>query len=141
MSEQKTPLKTASLLRSHGIVPTAQRMAIANMMMAKPQHLSADQVFSQLNHNTSPHVSKATVYNTLTLFVQKGLIREVIADPSRVFYCSTAKPHPHFYNVDTHELHDADPGICDVAIKDKLPEGTELDSVDIVIRVKNRRLH
>ena len=50
--------------------------------------------------------SKATVYNTLNLFLEKKLIREVIVDPSKVFYDPNTAPHHHFYNVDTGELTD-----------------------------------
>ena len=38
-------------------------------------------------------VSKATVYNTLNLFFEKKLIREVIVDPTKVFYDSSTSPH------------------------------------------------
>ncbi|HIP52940.1 MAG TPA: transcriptional repressor [Chromatiales bacterium] len=139
-TERSTP--TANTLRRHGIVPTAQRLAIARVVLSKPQHLSAEQVFSLVTQQgNTAHVSKATVYNTLSLFVGKGLIQEVIADPSRIFYCSTTVPHPHFYNVDTHELEDADPALCRVQLEQPLPEGTELESVDVVIRVRNIPCH
>ncbi len=132
----------ASTLRSRGIVPTAQRLAIARILLSKPQHLSAEEVFLRVNHESHiAHVSKATVYNTLALFVDKGLIREVIADPSRTFYCSTIRPHPHFYNVDTHQLADADPALCKVQLEQPLPEGTELESIDVIIRVRNSARH
>ena len=55
-----------------------------------------------------PDTSLATVYNTLGLFASKGLIREVIVDPSKVFYDSNTKPHHHFFNVDTGLLRDFD---------------------------------
>ena len=60
--------------------------------------------------STTAHseTSKATVYNTLNLFLRKKLIREVIVDPSKVFYDPNPDPHHHFYNVDTGELTDID---------------------------------
>lgn len=50
--------------------------------------------------------SKATVYNTLNLFRDRGLIREVIVDPKRVFYDPNTEPHQHLYSVDTGEITD-----------------------------------
>ena len=65
------------LLTSHNISPTNQRVKIAQVLFAEPQHLSADQVLSIVNTERN-FVSKATVYNTLGLFAKKGLVREVI---------------------------------------------------------------
>jgi len=67
------------VLENHTIRPTSQRIDIAKVLLAKPQHLSAEQVFGQVNTN-GELVSKATVYNTLNLFVDKGLIKEVVID-------------------------------------------------------------
>jgi Fur family iron response transcriptional regulator len=74
----------AGLLKSHDILPTRQRLMIARVLFNRVQHLSADQVMQFVNDGRD-HVSKATVYNTLGLFARKGLIREVIVDPTRVF--------------------------------------------------------
>ena len=71
-------------LREHGINPTHQRIEIAHALYSRCEHLCADQVLAIVNER-HPETSRATVYNTLNLFVQKGMIREVIADPSRVF--------------------------------------------------------
>ena len=97
----------SALMLEHGITPTLQRVEIAQILFAKPQHLSAEDVLTMVN-KTSIQVSKATVYNTLGLFAKEGLIREVIVDPTKVFYDPTTVPHHHFYNVDTGSLMDID---------------------------------
>ena len=53
-----------SLLERHHIVPTQQRVEIAQVLFARPQHLAAEQVLSLVNQDASI-ASKATVYNTL----------------------------------------------------------------------------
>lgn len=126
-----------STLRAHSISPTRQRMAIARRLLARPQHVSADQVLAWVHADGMP-VSKATVYNTLNLFTRKGLLREVVVDPARVFYDSTTAPHYHFYNVDTGELEDIPAEEIDFSRFPDLPEGTDHDSVNVVIRVRNR---
>ena len=93
----------AELLRRHDINPTRQRIEIAHALFSRGEHLSADQVLAIVNDRHS-ETSKATVYNTLKLFLEKRLIREVIVDPNRVFYDPNTEPHHHFYNVDTGEL-------------------------------------
>ena len=71
---------------------------------SRHEHLSADQVLAIVNQR-HPETSRATVYNTLNLFVEKKLIREVIVDPSRVFYDPNTAPHYHLYDVDTGQSH------------------------------------
>ncbi|WP_455218203.1 Fur family transcriptional regulator [Kaarinaea lacus] len=124
-----------ALLRKYGISPTQQRRKIARLLFAKPQHLSADQILAQVNQQKTV-ASKATVYNTLGLFARKGLINEVIVDPSKVFYDSNTRPHYHFYNTETGELTDFDMDQLSLANLPELPEGTGLQKVDIIIHVK-----
>ena len=123
-------------LLGHGISPTAQRMAIARILLARRQHLSADQVLAQLVTN-GVSVSKATIYNTLGLFAERLLVRQVIVDASKVFYDSNVSPHHHFYNVDDGELTDVD--ISELRIDDlpPAPAGTIAEMIDIVIRIRN----
>ena len=125
------------LLASHDIQPTLQRLEIAQALFARDQHLSADEVLKQVNQE-SARVSKATVYNTLGLFASKGLIREVIVDPSRVFYDPNTCEHHHFYNIDTGELLDIDADELALMNLPALPEGTVADGVDVIIRIRNQ---
>ena len=128
--------EVVNLLKEAGITPTQQRIEIAQILFAQPQHLSAEQVLGQVNREQAL-VSKATVYNTLGLFASKGLVREVIVDPSKVFYDSNTRPHHHFYNVDTGTLKDIDSSSVSIAQLPNLPEGTVADGVDIIIRLRN----
>jgi len=136
---EKFPLTRAEvidLMRTKGVNPTQQRVEIAQVMFAEPQHVSADQVLTMVNKQRAL-VSKATVYNTLGLFARKGLVREVIVDPSKAFYDPTMSPHHHFYNVDTGELMDVKHGELSLGELPVLPDGTVAETVDVVIRVRN----
>lgn len=126
------------LMRSYGITPTQQRAEIAQVLFARPQHLSAEQVLALVNRERHV-VSKATIYNTLGLFASRGLIREIIIDPTKVFYDPTTKPHHHFYNVDSGELMDIDAGSVALSSLPELPPGTVAQGVDVVIRIRNCR--
>lgn len=124
-------------LQAYDILPTQQRLQIARILLTGDQHLSADQVLDLVNA-AGNRVSKATVYNTLGLFARKGILREVIVDPSRVFYDTNNGPHHHFYNVDTGELSDIDAARIPVEQLPEVPEGTLVDGVEVVIRVRDR---
>lgn len=123
-------------LREHDINPTLQRLEIARVLLSRCAHLSADDVFSLVNKDGGQQVSKATVYNTLGLFAEKGLVREVIADPTKVFYDPNVAPHHHFYNVVTGELVDIDVRHMSVSGLPQLPEGTSMDGVDVIVRLR-----
>jgi len=127
--------QVAQLLQQAGINPTQQRLEIAQILFAQPQHLSAEQVLQVVNAN-GERVSKATVYNTLGLFASKGLVREVIIDPNKVFYDSNTGAHHHFYNVDTGALTDIESHEVMVQKLPILPEGTVADGVDVIIRLR-----
>jgi Fur family transcriptional regulator, iron response regulator len=128
----------ADLLLNHHVSPTPQRLDVAEVILSRPQHLSADQVIARIRQIGS-RVSKATVYNTLNLFCERGLLRTVNVDPLRQYYDPTIGPHYHFYNVDTGELTDIAPAAVQLALNTALPDGTEQAGVDVVIRVRSRR--
>ena len=125
------------ILSRFGIRPTAQRVKIAGVLLTKDQHLSADQVLAKVNNDKST-VSKATVYNTLNLFVRKGLLRQVIVESGKVFYDSNNSTHHHLYNEDTGELNDINAGELTIENLPELPPGTIKSGIDVVIRIKNR---
>ena len=128
----------AAVLRAHEINPTHQRIEIAYALFSRGVHLSADQLLAIVNGRHS-ETSKATVYNTLNLFLEKKLIREVIVDPSRVFYDPNTEPHHHFYNVDTGELADIAANEIQVSGLPRLPDGMITEGVDIIVRVRSAR--
>lgn len=137
----KIPLKPATdqeiieILRQHHIYPTNQRVIITHILLAHRTHLSAEEVFRLVNSDNH-HVSKATVYNTLGLLADKGVIREVIADPARIFYDPNTEPHHHFFDITTGELTDISAEQIHVSDLPALPIGAQLDGVDIIVRLR-----
>ena len=125
----------AEVLRGHDISPTHQRIEIAHAIFSRGEHLAADQILTLANDRAA-ETSKATVYNTLNLFLEKQLIREVIVDPSKVFYDPNTTPHHHFYNVDTGALTDIDARDIRVTGLPRLPRGIVTEGVDIIVRIR-----
>lgn len=126
-----------ALFEKHGIQPTPQRIEIARILLDRPQHLSAEHIIDKLRRARSA-VSKATVYNSLNLFAARGLVKEVMVDPVRKFYDSTTHAHHHFYNVDSGELSDIPDEEVRFRSLPDLPKGTERDSIEVLIRVRDR---
>ena len=126
----------AEVLRGRGINPTHQRIEIAYAIFSRGEHLSADQILALVNDRAA-ETSKATVYNTLNLFLEKQLIREVIVDPSKVYYDPNTDPHHHFYNVDSGELTDIDARDIRVTGLPPLPHGMATEGVDIIVRIRS----
>jgi Fur family transcriptional regulator, iron response regulator len=122
-------------LRRHGIAPTHQRLEIAHVLFSRCEHLAADQVLALANERFA-ETSKATVYNTLNLFRDRGLIREVIVDPKRVFYDPNTEPHHHLYNVDTGQLTDIAADDLQISGMPALPPGMVTEGVDVIVRIR-----
>ncbi len=125
-------------LKQHGVMPTSQRVEVATILLSRPQHLSADQIIDKLNGRGS-RVSKATVYNTLKLFSEQGIVKELNVDSSRKFYDSTTHPHHHFFHVDSGKLSDIPASQVSISGLPPLPKGTEQESVEVLIKVRHKR--
>jgi Fur family transcriptional regulator, iron response regulator len=125
----------AELLRRHGITPTHQRLEIAHVLFTRREHLSADQILSLVNSRYAES-SKATVYNTLKLFAEKKLIRELVVDPTKTVYDPNTEPHHHLYDVVTGRLTDIPADNIRVVGLPPLPQGTVAEGVDIIVRTR-----
>lgn len=94
-----------ALLREHGISPSAQRVAVASYVLHTGEHPSADEVLTRVRRRFR-HISRATVYNTLNLFVKVGLLRQFILTEGRVVFDPTTEDHHHFIDDGTGEIQD-----------------------------------
>jgi len=138
MAGEMTRQQVAEVLHAHGIAPTQQRIDIAAVLLERPQHVSAEQLLGRVSV-LGGQASKATVYNTLRLFAERGLVREVFVDPTRVVYDSNTHPHHHLYEVESGHLEDIDSSLVSVASLPDLPPDTRLEGVDVVVRVRRSR--
>ena len=126
-----------SMLQHYKISPTRQRVEIAEFLFQRPQHLSAEKILDGVTQEGN-RVSRATVYNTMGLFSNKGVVREVLIDRERVFYDSNPKVHQHLYNVDTGELTDIYDAEVDMIAEPELAEGLRIVDTDVVFKVTSR---
>ncbi len=98
-------LDDTALLREHGINPSAQRVAVAGYVLHTAEHPSADEVLTRVRKRFL-HISRATVYNTLNLFVETGLLRQLVLSEGRVVFDPRTEDHHHFIDDETGEIRD-----------------------------------
>jgi Fur family iron response transcriptional regulator len=80
-----------------------------------------------------PVVSRATVYNTLNLFVDKGLLRELVLAEGKVVFDPKVERHHHFIDEQTGRIHDVPWDALSVARVDEL-SGFEVHEYQVVLR-------
>jgi Fur family transcriptional regulator, iron response regulator len=120
-----------------GIRPTGQRVRIAVLLLSAPQHLSAEQILDTLRA-AGARVSKATVYNTLNLFAERGLIRQLSVDGSRAWFDSNVDAHYHFHDLTSGALIDVPVPDVEFSRLPPPPPGTEVAGIDVVIRLRKK---
>jgi Fur family iron response transcriptional regulator len=126
-----------NLLKQHDVTPTRQRIEIAGYLFQRPQHLSAENILEGVNAEGN-RVSRATVYNTMGLFTDKGLVRQVLIDRERVFYDTNRADHYHVYDVDSGELRDVMRSEIEIASIPELPEGARIVDTNVILRVSSK---
>lgn len=122
----------AALLEAHGIAASAQRMAVAEYVLNSDEHPSADLVWKRVTARF-PYVSRATVYNTLNLLVEKGLLRTLNLAEDSVVFDPNVDTHHHFIDEDTGTIHDVPWDKVQVCNIDAL-RGFEVRDYQVVMR-------
>ncbi len=126
----------AKLLRSHGIQASAHRVAVAEYVLATGDHPSADLVWKTVAA-TFPQISRATVYNTLNLFVEKGLLRQLVLAEGKVVFDPNTEAHHHFVDEESGEITDVPWEALDVRRVDELTD-LEVSEYQVVLRGRRR---
>jgi Fur family iron response transcriptional regulator len=121
-----------TVLQAHGIQPSAQRLAVASWVLSTRSHPSADQVLAVVKEHL-PVLSRATVYNTLHLFVQRGLLKQLVIAEGRVVFDPVLAPHHHFVDDDTGEIVDV-PADAVTVTQVKAVDGVDVRELQIVLR-------
>ena len=120
------------LLRERGIQPSAQRVAVAQYVLFTHEHPSADRVWARVR-SRFPMISRATVYNTLNLFAEKGLVRDLHLSPDSIVFDANTEAHHHFIDEETGRIYDIP---WDKVAMRRLPkvDGFEIHGYQVVMR-------
>jgi len=124
-------------LAGAGLRPTKQRVALAALLVGdgKHRHFTAESLFASAQ-KAGEQVSLATVYNTLKAFCEAGLVQEITVDGTKSYFDTNTHDHPHFFWEDDQRLTDAPADELEITRLPQAPEGAEVASVDVVIRLR-----
>lgn len=82
-------------LSEHRIKPSVQRIAIMDYLIENRIHPTADDVYNALG-NDIPTLSRTTVYNTLKLFAEQGVLQIIGIDDTNARFDVDISDHAHF---------------------------------------------
>ncbi len=138
MTPQSHEIATGWLVNA-GLRPTRQRVALAELLVGdgRHRHVTAESLFESAKANGDA-VSLATVYNTLRAFCDAGVLQEITVDGSKSYFDTNTHDHPHFYWEDEARLSDAPSDQLVIHRLPEAPEGVEIASVDVVIRLRKK---
>jgi Fur family iron response transcriptional regulator len=124
-------------LTEAGLRPTRQRVTLAQLLVGdgKHRHITAESLFESAQSKGAA-VSLATVYNTLRAFCDAGVLQEIPLDGSKSYFDTNTHDHPHFFWEDEGRVSDAPADQLVIKKLPEAPEGMEIASVDVVIRLR-----
>jgi Fe2+ or Zn2+ uptake regulation protein len=82
-------------LKSRNIHLSYQRLKVLEYLFENRCHPTVDQIFTGL-HKDIPTLSKTTVYNTLGLLIDAGLVRVITIEENETRYDIEVETHGHF---------------------------------------------
>lgn len=94
------------ILRQFGIRPSHQRLTVLQYMLEHRTHPSADEIYEAI-HSEMPVISRTTVYNTLRLFREAGVVQTLsVVGTDALAFDVELEPHAHLYCRRCHALTD-----------------------------------
>jgi len=109
-----------NLLREKAIKPTYQRLKILEYVRKYiKKHPTVEMIYEELRYDI-PTISMTTVYNTLKLFSEKGLVDGIFITGTEIRFDFNTEPHHHF-------LCRKCGRILDISIRCPFAEGKEID--------------
>jgi Fe2+ or Zn2+ uptake regulation protein len=118
-------------LKNHDIKPSYQRIKIFEYLYHSYQHPKVDTIFKALSGEI-PTLSKTTVYNTLNLFIDKGIVNIVTIEENETRYDANISIHGHFKCEKCDDVIDFDADV--INMNTNLNENYKINQRDIFFR-------
>jgi Fe2+ or Zn2+ uptake regulation protein len=103
-------------LVSKNIRPSHQRLKILEFFHLHHNHPTVEDIFKELKP-TMPTLTKATIYNTLKIFIKEHLVEEIHIEDNEIRYDLPSKNHGHFKCKKCGAIYDFDIEIDDTPAK------------------------
>jgi Fe2+ or Zn2+ uptake regulation protein len=122
------------VLRDRGQRVTPQRLAIARTVRELDRHTTAESVFAHVSEQM-PGVSLPTVYATLELLEEIGLVRRVPTEAGTAVYDPRTEDHHHLVCRNCGEIRDVDaPVDRDALLAAARAQDFSPDGAQVVVR-------
>ncbi|SNX54906.1 Fur family transcriptional regulator [Thermoanaerobacterium sp. RBIITD] len=105
------------VLKEKGLKVTPQRLAIINMLRNTKEHPSAETIYKKLSSDF-PTMSLATVYKTLEMLKNIGLVQELNVGEGSFRYDANTDSHPHLICYGCNRVDDLDESVLKDVIKE-----------------------
>ncbi|HEU4986809.1 MAG TPA: Fur family transcriptional regulator [Rhizobiaceae bacterium] len=137
-THNRQPSNLEKRVRAAGLRPTRQRIALAELLYAAgDRHISAEELHEEALA-AGYRVSLATVYNTLHQFTEAGMLRILPVEGAKTYFDTNTSDHHHFFLEHENRLVDILEGPVTVSNLPEPPEGMEIATVDVVVRLRPR---
>lgn len=122
------------LCQEKHLAATHQRLVLYRTLMEMPEHPNPEQVFERVRREL-PSISLATIYKTLHLFLENGIIREVSPHHGSLRIEPNTERHHHFLCLRCHAITDLPYGEMDLSpLTASVPEGFQVSQVAMEVR-------
>ncbi len=138
MKDGMTEKSLTGRLRSAGLRPTKQRIALGNLMFEHgDRHFTAEMLHEEAVRDNIP-VSLATVYNTLHQFSGARLIREIAVEGAKTYFDTNTSNHYHYFIENEGRLMDVQASESPLVKAPEPPEGYEITQIDVLVRLRRK---
>lgn len=100
-----TKMEVAKRLQDFGIRPSLHRTAVLEFLHDNRIHPTVEMIYDSLSPEI-PTLSKTTIYNILSLFVERGVVQSITIDPRQCRYDGDTSEHAHFMCTECGKLYD-----------------------------------
>lgn len=136
MTDHMTDKPLTERLRTAGLRPTRQRIALGGLMFEHgDRHFTAEMLHEEAVRGGFP-VSLATVYNTLHQFTEARLIREIAVEGSKTYFDTNTSNHYHYFVESEGRLMDVESSESPLVKAPEPPEGYEITQIDVLVRLR-----
>lgn len=137
--ENITQERLKEIFEEKGISVTNQRLQIAQLALNSKMHPTAEEVFLTVK-NFLPGISLATVYNTLNLLTNLGILIRICQDGEKTRYDGNCDPHFHFIDKESGTIYDINKKDLKVSMNGEILEEIDVECVTVILegRIKKK---
>ncbi len=123
-------------LTTNNIKPSIQRLKVYEYLYNNKTHPTVDNIYINLVEEI-PTLSKTTVYNTLKLFVDNGIVKAITIEDNEVRYDAFMENHAHFKCDVCGIIYDVEVDLSQLKIVKS--DGFKIDKTNIYLNGKCKK--